>query len=450
MSLTLSILGILLTIFFVIGTHEAAHFYTARLLGVKVLRFSIGFGKSLLRWHDRQGTEYVIALIPLGGYVKMLDESEGEVKPEEKKFAFNRQPFYKRFLIVLAGPLMNLFCAFVLYWLIYMIGFTAVKPIIGQVTPTSIAAQSGLSPNDEIISVDNRRTSSWSSIIFRLLVHMGNDDQVSIGVMKENHQKSIRTLNLSNWKVDGLAPDPLGSLGIVPYEPEVPLIIGIIAENSPAQTSDLKIGDKILKINGRAVSNWGDIIKNISEAPEQVLQFTVLRAGQRIQVPVTIGYKRSLFLKKSGYLGIAPNFKWPEKMLHRVHYGPIGALGRAAQEIGDFTYFNILLFGKLFTGKLSLQSLGGPITIFESAGDALNAGYLAFLAFLAFLSIAIGIINLLPIPGLDGGHLFIYIIEALIRRPIPPNVLELTFRLGFIFLILILIQALMNDILRLY
>lgn len=176
----LSILGILLTIFFVIGTHEAAHFITARLLKVKVLRFSIGFGKSLARWYDKKGTEYVLALIPLGGYVKMLDEREGDVAPEEVHLAFNRQPFYKKFLIVLAGPAANIFCAFILYWLIFMIGFVNIRPIIGEVAPGSIAANGGLKMKQEIIRVDDRKTSNWTSVLFRILAHAGNQDQLKV------------------------------------------------------------------------------------------------------------------------------------------------------------------------------------------------------------------------------------------------------------------------------
>lgn len=449
MSITISIIGILLTIFFVIGTHEAAHFYMARAMNVKVLRFSIGFGKTLFRWFDRKGTEYVIALVPLGGYVKMLDENEGDVKEDEKAYAFNRQPFYKRFLIVLAGPMMNLLCALLLYWVIFMIGFTAVKPIIGKVVPNSIAAQAGFKPNEEIISVDGRKTSSWSGIILRLLTHIGNASLVDVGVKANTQPSTVKTLNLTNWEIDGLTPDPLGSLGIRPYEPEIPLIIGVIAKNAPAMSSGLKPQDRLQKIDGKSISNWEDIIRTIEKHPDQTLTFTVIRDGKEVTIPVKIGSKRSFFLKKTGYLGIAPKFSWPKDMLHKVSYGPVGAFKRAAQEMVDFTTFNILLFGKLLTGKLSIQSLGGPITIFESAGDALNSGYLAFLAFLAFLSISIGIINLLPIPGLDGGHLFIYLLEVILRRPISPKILDLAFRLGFIFLILILIQALMNDLLRL-
>lgn len=366
LQLLISILGILITIFFVIGTHESAHFIAARLLGVKVLRFSIGFGKTLFRWTDKKGTEYVFALIPLGGYVKMLDEGEGNVPSEELPLAFNRQPFYKKFLIVLAGPFVNILCALILYWVIFMIGFVSIKPVIGEVTPHSIAELGGLKANQEIISIDNDRTLTWTGILLRIIAHVGNQDQLKIETKNVKNQKiETHVLDLSHWQLEGLKPDPLDSLGIIPYQPNI----------------------------------------------------------------------------TSG---------WPKELLNKNQYAPFTALTYAWKQIIDFTYFNLLLFGKMVTGKLSLQSLGGPITIFTSAGQALNYGFLSFMGFLAFLSVAIGVINLLPIPGLDGGHLFFQFIEFIIRRPLPEAIILFAYRLGIFLLLFLLIQSFVNDILRLY
>ena len=450
-SILISIVGIFLTIFFVIGTHEAAHFIAARLLGVKVLCFSIGFGKTLLRFHDKKGTEYVLALIPLGGYVKMLDENEGNVPKNELAFTFNRQPFYKKFLIVLAGPLTNIFCAFALYWLIFMLGFVTVKPVIGDVKPRSIAAESGLKSNQEIVSVDNKTTSTWTNIMFRLLSHAGNQDHVKIDVTSLTDKKiESHILDLSNWHLDALTPDPLSSLGITPYTPDIPLIIGLIAKDSPAATSQLQLGDKIMALNKKPVKNWDELIIAITKHPDATLTFSVERQGRVIDVPVKLGYQRDRWLQKSGYLGIGPTFHWPKELMQNVKYGPITAIPRAWQEITDFTYFNLMLIGKIVTGKVSTQSLGGPITVFQSAGEALHYGFLAFISFLAFLSITLGIINLLPIPGLDGGHLFIQLIEFIIRRPVPEQVQMILYRFGLLLLVFIIIQALVDDVLRLY
>jgi regulator of sigma E protease len=447
----ISIAGILLTIFFVIGTHESAHFVAARLFGVKVLRFSIGFGKTLLQFRDKLGTEYVLALIPLGGYVKMLDENEGNVPPSDLPFAFNRQPFYKKFLIVLAGPVTNIFCAFVLYWLIFVIGFVAVKPVIGTVKARSIAAEGGLKKNQQIVSIDNKTTSTWTTIIFRLLSHAGNQDHVKIEVGSPADKKTEHyILDLSNWHMDALTPNPLVSVGITPYVPDIPLIIGIISADSPAAISQLKLGDKITALNKNPVKNWDELIIAIMKHPGETMTFAVERQNKVIDIPVALGYQRNWLMQKSGYLGIGPAFQWPKELLQKIKYGPIEAIPHAWQEISDFTYFNLMLVGKIVTGKVSMQSLGGPITIFESAGEALNYGFLAFISFLAFLSITLGIINLLPIPGLDGGHLFIQIIEFIIRRPVPEQIQMILYRFGLLLLLFVIVQALVNDVLRLY
>lgn len=358
-STLISILAIIVTIFFVIGTHEWAHFITARLLGVNVLRFSIGFGKTLLRWQGKTGTEYVFALIPLGGYIKMLDEREAPVPTEKRHQAYNQQPYYKKFLIVFAGPAMNLLCALVLYWLIFMIGFTTIRPIIGDITPQSIVANAGIQTGQEIIAVDGEKTQTWNGVLFRLLAHVGDQDTAYLTTNQKTH-----ALDLANWQMNELTPDPFTSLGFLPLIPAIPL-------------------------------------------------------------------------------------KMPPNLIQHIQYSPLAAIPEAWKQVKNLTYFNLLLFGKLVTGKISLQSLGGPITIYQSAGSALNASLLAFLGFLAFLSIAIGVINLLPLPGLDGGHLLIQTIEAIIQRPIPEKILFNVYRVGFAVLIFFMVQALVNDFLRL-
>lgn len=357
----ITILGIILTILLIVGIHEFGHFMVAKCLGVKVLKFSIGFGKALVKWHDKSGTEYAFSAIPLGGYVKMLDEGEGHVAPTELPLAYNRQKIWKRFLIVAAGPLTNFILALVLYWIIFVTGFINPVPITGEIIPHSIAAQAGMQKNQEIISIDQQPVMSWMSIILRLLPHTGNHDKISIQT-RDIHQHTNYTylLNLTDWKMDELKPDPLLSLGIVPYQPTTP---------------------------------------------------------------------------------------YP--LLRNIQYGPIEACSHAWQNTYDFTYMNLLMIGKLFTGKVSIQSLGGPIAIFQGAGSALNQGIASFLSFLAFLSIAIGVVNILPIPGLDGGHILFQLIEAIMKKPISAPMIELFYKLGFILLLLLITQAVMNDILRL-
>ncbi|HLB43086.1 MAG TPA: RIP metalloprotease RseP [Gammaproteobacteria bacterium] len=448
-SIIIAILGILLTIIIVIGTHEFAHFITARYLGVKVLRFSIGFGKTLFSWYDKKHTEYVIALIPLGGYVKMLDENEGPVPQDDLSFAYNKQPFYKKFLIVLAGPIANLICAIVFYWLIFMIGFVTPKPIIGKITPGSIAAMAGLKENHQIISIDNHETLFWPAIFFRVIAHAGNQDQLTIKVKNTNHQTQVYTLHLENWSMDKLTPEPIHSLGIHPYTPTIRLLIHSIQNNSPAARSTLQINDKLIALNKKKIVDWTELTKTIEAQPNKTIHFTIERQGKTLDIPVTIGYKRVSLFYKVGYLGITPKIDWPKHFFHTIQYSPSRALVAAWHEVINFTYFNYILIGKLLVGKISLQSLGGPITIFETAGEALNSGILSFISFLAFINVSIGILNLLPIPGLDGSHLLLQIIEAIIRKPLPEKFLVIFYRFGFVLILFIMIQAFINDILRL-
>jgi regulator of sigma E protease len=429
--LLLSLLSILITIAFVVGTHECAHFFAARLLGVKVLRFSIGFGKVLHRWRDQKNTEYVLSLIPLGGYVKMLDETEELVAPSEQHLAFNRQPFYKKGLIVIIGPLSN-------------------TPLIGEIKPHSIAAQAGLKAHEEIVQIDHKVTTTWTHVIFHLLTHAGNQDHLTIKTMnKPRRTTQTYHLPLKNWHLNELSPDPLGDLGIVPYTPVIPLVIGHIQPASPAAQAGLKIGDELIALNHKKINHWEELLIFIRHHPGTTHQLTIKRQTHLYDIPIMLQYHRNLFLQKQGYLGISPHLTWPTEWLRQVQYGPLAAIPHAWQQVADLTYFNVLLFGKLITGKLSLQSLGGPITIFESAGAALNDSIISFLSFLAFLSISIGIINLLPIPGLDGGHLFFQVIEWVIRRPVPEKIQSFCLCLGFLLLFFILTQAIINDILRL-
>ncbi len=361
-SILVSITGILLTIFFIVGIHEFGHFLVARLAGIKVLRFSLGFGKALFRWHSKKGTEFVLAAIPLGGYVKMLDENEEPVAANELHLAFNHQPLYKKLAVVSAGPLANFIFAFVLYWLIFVIGFTTLIPVIGQITPHSLADNAGLKPQDEILSIDHKPTRDWNAVLIRLITYLGDRNQIEMKTQSfHSHLIHEHTLDLTHWKINDLKPDPLASLGIEPYQP-------------------------------------------------------------KILVP---------------------------ELLRKNQYSFFAAMTPAKQEVIDLTVLNFQLLGKMLTGKISLQGLGGPITIFESAGTALNHGILPFISFLAFFSIAIGVLNTVPIPGLDGGHVLIYCIECITRRPLSTRVQALIFRVGIIALLLLMTQALVNDMMRL-
>jgi len=450
LNILISIIGIILTILFIVGIHEFGHFIVARLVGIKVLRFSLGFGKALFRWHDKKGTEFVLAAIPLGGYVKMLDESEEKVTKNELHLAFNRQPLYKKIAVVIAGPLANFIFSFVLYWLLFVVGFTSFIPLIGNITPHSLAANAGLKPQDEILDINNKVTRDWNSVVIRLMTYLGEKTQVAIKTQQFNSHTILQhTLDLTHWQMNNLKPDPLKSLGIEPYQPKISLIIGALLPNSPASQSGLQINDMILSIGQQHIKNWEQLITFVAMHPAETFLFKIKRQAKILSLPVTIGYKYDGLFQKHGFLGLSPQFKWPAGLLRKIQYSPLTALAPAKQEVVDFTTLNFQFLGKMLTGKVSLQGLGGPITMFESAGTALNNGILPFISFLAFFSIAIGVINVLPIPGLDGGHLLFYFIEFVTRKPLSLRIQTLFLRLGIIALLLLVTQALVNDIMRL-
>jgi len=379
----------------------------------------------------------------------MLDETEGNVATVDLPYAYNRQPFYKKFLIVAAGPFSNLVFAFLIYWLLFVVGFITLVPIIGKISPNSIAANAGLKPQQEITAVDHKPSQTWMTIIVHLLARSGETSSLNMQVQDNNQTKTIN-LNLATWKMDDLKPDPLASLGIIPYEPIIPPIINKILIDGPAARSNLKIGDEIVAINKKKIGDWYDMMEMISTHPKEKLTFTIKRNRQILDFPIVIGMKTSFFMSKHGFLGVSPKFEYPKKLLRLNKYSPIMAMQHAYQDTVTFVHLNFIILGKMLTGKISFHSLGGPITIFESAGNALNLGIISFLSFLAFLSISIGVINILPIPGLDGGHLLIQIIEAVTGRTMSVNAQVLLFRLGFILLIVVMFQALMNDILRIW
>lgn len=450
LNIFISVIGILVTIFLVVGVHELGHFIIARLSGIKVLRFSIGFGKVLYRWHDKQGTEYAISALPLGGYVKMLDDKEDTVAPEDLHLSFNHQPFYKKFAVIAAGPFFNLLFAFIIYTSLFLIGFTTFAPTIGNVTPHSIADEAGLKPSQEIIKIDNKPTHSWTAIIINLLSRAGDQEPIKIQV--KNAKQAINkdyVLNVTNWHIDSLKPDLLKSIGIEPFEPIVPAIIGKLLPHSPAEKAGLKVSDEIIAINNKPIKDWAALVSLIIDHPHTNFLFTLKRDNKILTLPVMVGVKHNISFHSSGYLGMSPNFKWPPSLLRENKYGLGEAISHAWNDVVLYIKMNFIVFGKMLSGKISLQSLGGPISIFESAGTALNNGMLSFLSFLAFLSISIGIINVIPIPGLDGGHLLFQAIESVIGRPLSDKTLYLLYRFGFIFLVLVMFQALVNDILRL-
>lgn len=435
-----------------IGVHEAGHFVAARWMHVKVLRFSIGFGKPLFLWKGKHGTEYVIAWLPLGGYVRLLNSREDKVDPEEHPRAFDHQPLWRRSIIVFAGPFINLVFAVLAFYLAYTLGIETIKPVIAEVTPASIAFKSDLKPGLQITQLRGIDTHNWGDVSMQLLFQLGNPGTLEL-TAKPFPDGPLKTyiLNLDHWKLDPLKPDLVKSLGIEPYRPDQPAVIGSVEIGQAAEKAGLKAGDKITAFNGEKVKDWPDLVQKIWKTPgaQAVIQFERSGKSSEIQIFVESRFSFKQF-KKSGYLGIRPEaIKWPEGMKYELKYPFYQALGPAFKETFLFFRLNAVTLGKIVIGKISVKNLGGPVLIYQAANLAFKQGFVIFLNFLAIVSVMLGFVNLLPIPGLDGGHLLYFAIEKIRGKPLSVRLEALLIRLGMIALVILMVQVTINDLMRL-
>jgi len=451
MNVVISILAAILAIFSVVIIHECGHFFMAKLMGVRVLRFSIGFGKALWTKTTKTGTEFVIAILPLGGYVRMLGEGD-EAPPEDLvRYAYNRKPILARMAIVLAGPLMNFLFAILLFWAIFLAGVTHIKPTVGQVLPNSIAAKGGLQSGDEIQKIDGRKINSWQRVVMRIIARMGDKGPMRVTVKSAGHTQSKSLyLPLNQWVIKKRRPDFFKSLGIVPFRPKYPTVIDKVLKNSPAQKGGLREGDKVIAINGMKKDDMLEVIKVIQSNPGKDIRLTILRKGKQLSLIIPAGMEKQKG-KQVGFLGFmvrAP--KWPSSMILKQNFSVFSAWVPAVEQTWMLTSFNAIVLAKMIVGKISLHTLGGPISIFHTAGKAFGYNYRVYLGFIAFISVTLGFLNLLPIPGLDGGHFFFQMIEAIFRRPVPEGIQVICVKVGILLLILLMIQATFNDIIRLF
>lgn len=431
-----------------VAVHEWGHFFVARRCGVKVSRFSIGFGKPLWSKRDSLGTEYVIAGIPLGGYVRMLDSRVDDVSAEDMPYAFDQQNVYKRIAIIAAGPITNFLFAIVALFLMYMIGVQTIKPVIGEIQPASPAASAGVLPGTEIIAIGDREVRNWESVNLEFVSYIGSQ-QVSITTLQQsNLAERTYQIDLSQWQFDPETQSAYGSLGIVPYRPNATTEIAYIAENSPASKAGLAIGDKILRLDGTPANNWEQIVEYIASKPNETISVSLQRDGNAVSKLVQVGVREDN--SSAGYLGIVPLAEpWPESYVFDLRYGPLGALAAGVDKTWRLMTLSVDMIGKLLTGHVSVKNLSGPISIAQGAGNSAGYGLVYFLSFLALISVNLGIINLLPLPVLDGGHLLYYFIELLTGRPVPESVQETGFKIGGVLLFMLMAVAIFNDIARL-
>ncbi len=449
MSVFIAIVGAILAIFIIIVLHEMGHFWVARLFGIKILRFSIGFGKALYKWHGKSGTEYVLALVPLGGYVKMLGESEAKDLPEqEQSAAYHNKPLLVRMAVVLAGPLVNFILAFFVFWLAFMVGSSHLKPLIAKVTPNSIAARAGIKVGDQIIRVDGKRTRNWQQVMMALVADIGNA-KVDVTV-KSHHTETTRQLDLSQWRVDEHNPQIFKHLGMIPETPHTPPVVKKVIPNSPAANAGIKPFEEIFAFNGKHMTYWQNLVDEIRKRPGQRVTLTVGSTQRSRYVTLVLG-KKERDDKTVGYLGVtAFPPQVPPRLIEVERYNPLTAVVPAADKTALMFAYNAIFLGKLLTAKLSMHTVGGPISIFQAAGHATKAGWYVYLSFIGFISVTVGFINLLPVPGLDGGHLLFQIIEGIIGRPVPLRIQQYGLLLGMLLIFFIIAQATINDVRRIF
>ncbi|MBO9552080.1 sigma E protease regulator RseP [Pseudomonas sp.] len=441
---TLVALGVLVTF------HEFGHFWVARRCGVKVLRFSVGFGTPLLRWHDRQGTEFVVAAIPLGGYVKMLDEREGDVPPALAHQSFNRKSVRQRIAIVAAGPIANFLLAILFFWLLAMLGTQQVRPVIGAVESGSLAASAGLAAGQEIVSIDGKATSGWSAVNLQLVRRLGESGTLQVGVRDEGATAERQLqVKLDHWLKGADEPDPIQSLGLRPWRPAVSPVLAEIDPKGPAAAAGLKAGDKLLALDGAALSDWQQVVDSVRARPDAQVVLRVERDGAALEVPVTLAHKGE-GKAVGGYLGAGvKGAEWPPSMLREVSYGPLDAVGEGLSRTWNMSVLTLESLKKMLFGELSVKNLSGPITIAKVAGASAQSGVGDFLNFLAYLSISLGVLNLLPIPVLDGGHLLFYLVEWARGRPLSERVQGWGVQIGISLVVGVMLLALINDLGRL-
>jgi len=441
---TLVALGVLVTI------HEFGHFWVARRCGVKVLRFSVGFGSPLLRWHDKQGTEFVVAAIPLGGYVKMLDEREGDVAPELLDQSFNRKSVQQRIAIVAAGPIANFLLALLFFWAVAMLGGQQVRPVIGAVEVGSLADVAGLTPGQEIVAVNGKATTGWAAVNLQLVSRLGESGSINVGLLAPGSTAEIqRTITLDNWLRGADEPDPIASLGIRPWRSALEPVLAQLDPDGPAQAAGLRVGDRLLALDGQVLTDWQQWVDQIRAMPQKSVSLLIEREGVQLQLPLNLA-ARGEGDALSGYLGAGvAGGQWPAEMLREVRFGPIDAIAEGAKNTWAMSVLTLESLKKMLFGELSVKNLSGPITIAKVAGASAESGLSDFLKFLAYLSISLGVLNLLPIPVLDGGHLLFYLVEWVRGRPLSDRIQGWGMQIGISMVIGVMLLALINDLSRL-
>jgi regulator of sigma E protease len=448
MSVVFNIFYFVITLGILISFHEFGHFWVARRCGVKVIRFSVGFGKPLWRRVDKLGTEYVVAAIPLGGYVRMLDEREDKVADQDKQYAFTQKNVWQRMAIVAAGPIANFLLAWFAYWVVFVHGSVQLAPIVAQVAPESIAAEAGIEAGYEILSIDGRSTPTLQAVQEQLILRLGDQGDVDFEFKDlDSGQKYASSASLSGWQVNDDQPNPIVEIGITPYQPTI--VFAEVAENGPAEQAGLQAGDKLIASDGIKMTNarW---VEYIQSRAGQSIELTVERNGREKLVSVTPQKTLDEAGEPTVRIGVGLAYDTvPEEYLRRIETSVFEAISRGAERTWDQSVLVLKMIKKMIVGDISAKHLSGPITIAKVAGQSADYGLVSYLNFLAMLSVSLGVLNLLPIPVLDGGHLLYYIVEAIKGSPVSDQIQMVGYKLGMLLVVSMMAFALFNDIMRL-
>lgn len=454
MTVFISIISFLVAIAILVGIHEFGHFWVARKLGIKIIRFAIGFGKPIWTYksNDKDQTEYVLAAIPMGGYVKMLDEREGDVDEKEKHRAFNTQPVWKRFLVVLAGPMFNFLFAIAAFAAIQMIGVESVKPLIGNIQANSAASQSGFQNKDLIVAINDVQTDSMRQVRLTLLNEYLKNPKLKIHVQTESGDKQARDLDLSNVRLLADEGDYFAKTGISFWQPPHSTIINSVLPDKPASRAGLAADDEVLKVDGQDVTTAEFFSKYINENAGNEIQLTIKRSDGVKTLKMTPEISE-IEGKKRAIIGVGLARKFDENSINELMFvkeAPFfDALKHGVVETWDMSIMTLKVMGRLITGEASIKNISGPITIANYAGKSALIGFSAFLTLLAIVSLSLGVLNLLPIPMLDGGHLLYYVIEMVKGSPVSERFEAIGMRIGISLVSVLMVVAIYNDIGRL-
>ncbi|WP_179998093.1 RIP metalloprotease RseP [Acinetobacter sp. YH12239] len=434
-----------------IAIHEFGHYWVARKLGVKVLVYSIGFGPTVLKWTSKKsGIQYQLSALPLGGYVKMLDEREGNVSAEDLPYAFNRQSPLKRIAIVAAGPLVNLIFAVLLFWILFLPAQEQLNTRVGKVIENTPAAQVEMRSGDKIIAVDETATPTWEKLNYALIDRVGETGTIQIQADRDGQ---VQTFNLPIQQfLKDQSQSPLDVLGFLPYRPHIQPVVHKLSEDGAAIRQGMKEGDVIVAIDNKKINDWFEVVDIVQKSPEKLLNIEVMRQGEIVQLKVMPQGKRDNMGNTTGMLGVqaqSDQINIPAEYKHTIQYNPAEAFVVAVEKTGQLSSMILGSIVKMIRGLIGLDNLSGPITIAKVAGQSAEMGWQTFISFMALMSVSLGILNLLPIPMLDGGHLVYYIIELIRGKPVSEQIQLVGLKIGMVLLGSMMFLAIFNDFMRL-